>query len=573
MRILRILFVVFLSNVFLFTAQANAAGKYALVVGVSDYISLPDLTNATRDAELISESLVEAGFEVQTLFDPTLDDFNAQKIGGDDLDEDSILLIYFAGHGVQVLGENFLLLADAKADQVTLDGFLPLSSILTRLGKTPANTIIILDSCRNNPLDASGIPSVTFLDHFPKAYASYAESAAPSSDSTSRAVGEGAGMSRVDAQPSNVLLSYATRAGSVSFDGAENTNSPFAEALAKAILTPDIEVTRMFRQVRDVVVASTDGLQEPFVYGALGGKDVYLNPVDCPCTAEPIPQEFFQCQIEAAPVSPDFPQGHNVSGINPESAIPACQAALSKAPDSGPLQFWTGRAYMSAREDEKARDHYLVAAQAGIGGAMHNLALLYDGGRALDFNSSRALYWFAKAEDKGVVMSRSQLAWYLEKGRAGRVDIDRAFELYKTNAELGETFSQRKLGFLYRLGLGTEISQTKSIEWFRKASLDGDNVSMYQLGLTLSRNDARMSEGLGWLIMGYANGAEDARQLLISISGRETSDPLRAALISRLQSGEATLSANADADTVLTALKSLSNSGWLAGLRKELVEL
>ena len=550
---------------------AAAAGKYALVIGVSGYDHMPELPNANRDAALISASLESVGFDVTTMLDPTLDDLNNQQIGGDHLDDGSIFLLYFAGHGVQVLGENFLLFSDAKVDTNALAGFMPLSSILTRLGRTKANTIIVLDSCRNNPLDSSGVPALHFLDKFPAAYASYAEDTGQTARIASRAIGESAGMSRVDSQPPNVLLSYATRAGAISFDGEENTNSPFAAALAEAITTPDIEVTRMFRHVRDKVLAKTEGLQEPFIYGALGGKDVYLHPVDCPCQADPIPKEFFQCQQQAAPSSNDFPQGRNVSGINPEIAIPVCQAALDKAPTNAVLQFWTGRAYTAAREDEKARDHYLVAAQGGIGLAMHNLALLYDGGRNLDFNAKRAQYWFEKAEAKDVIISRSQLAWYFEKGRAGEVDINRAFQLYKKNAEWGETFSQRKLGFLYRLGLGTEISRPDSEYWFRNAAIDGDQMSMYELGNMLTQDDARHDAGIGWLIMGMASGSEDAQKTLNDIAFRPEGDRLRASLIARLQTGNTSLVPSDDAGAIMNTLRDLTNSAWLAGVRQELV--
>ncbi len=553
--------------------QAGAANKVAVVIGVSDYAEIIDLDNAVPDARLIAGALDDVGFDVRFLAEPSVEEVEALVDGLEDMGPDATFVFYFAGHGVQIMGENFLLLQDARVSGETVEGAFPLSHLMTRLAQSEATSVVVLDACRTNPLDLDSTALDWFLNQFPDVYQSYAID-----DTQQRALAmrspEGAprGLSRVDFNPPNTLLAYSTRAGAVSFDGIAGENGPFARALAQAIGTADVELVQMFRDVRDEVVAETDGLQEPFVYGSLSGSDIYLNPQQCPCEGPAQAPEILACQKEAAPLSPTNPLGRNVEAINPDTAIPACDAALAVDPGNPLLHFWMGRAQMAARDDERARDYMIVAAQNGIGPAMHNMAILYNGGRGLNFEPSRALHWFEQAETRNILVSRSNLAWFYETGRGGVTDFGRAFELYAINAEAGEAFSQRKLAHFYREGLSGERSVQTALKWFHAAAMNGDLNAMYELAVTLSQLDlaANVRDVTAWLVYAYGSGNAEARAFLEEVAARQPTDGLRAELVSLLAQGQ--YGAEIAPEALVALLHERVTSVWFADLRRTLAQ-
>lgn len=552
---------------------SEAGERVAVVIGVSDYAEIVDLDNAVPDARLIAGSLEAVGFDVRYLAEPSVDAVEDLVDTLETMGPEATFLFYFAGHGVQIMGENFLLLQDARVSGDTVHGAFPLSHLMKRLATSRATSVVVLDACRTNPLDLDSSALDWFLDQFPDVYQSYAVDDTQQRQLAMRSPDGGArGLSRVDFNPPNTLLAYSTRAGAVSFDGVSGQNGPFAKALAQSIGTADVELVQMFRDVRDRVVAETDGLQEPFVYGSLSGSDIYLNPQQCPCDGPVRAPEILACQKEAAPLSPEFPLGRNVEAINPDTAIPACDAALAVDPGNPLLHFWMGRAQMAARDDERARDYLLVAAQNGIGPAMHNMAILYNGGRGLNFEPSRAQLWFEQAEERNILSSRSNLAWFFETGRGGVTNFERAFELYAINAEAGEAFSQRKLAHFYREGLGGERSIPAALHWFHQAAMNGDLNAMYEIAVTLTQLDfdGNIQDITAWLVFACGSGNADALEFLKTVAARESGDPLRLELVRLLSAGDVSYGANMSGEALMTLLHERVNSVWYADLRRML---
>jgi len=236
---------------------ALASDRVALVLGNNDYKFAPKLTNPVNDAKGIAAALRSGGFEVidaynvgaQQLQD-TLDTFAKKVVSA------RIGLIYFAGHGIQFQGNAYLVpidvdLSDERDVRKTMssDYFMRDASRASELG------IVILDACRDNP----------FVKQI-------AESAGPS-----RSLDLGRGLSKVNGLPKKSLIGYATQAGNVALDG-DGANSPFATALMKYLPTPNKDIRLVFGAVRDDVLKATDGKQEPYIYGSLGGDEVYLVP-------------------------------------------------------------------------------------------------------------------------------------------------------------------------------------------------------------------------------------------------------------------------------------------------------
>jgi uncharacterized caspase-like protein len=240
---------------------AFAGGRVALVMGNNVYQNVPLLPNPVNDATDLSASLVRLGFTVRTLTNTKYDDmrralveFGEQARGAD------VALIFFAGHGIQMGGENWLIPVDARlaTDLNVANEAIGLQSLTRAVSNTTKLGLVILDACRNNP----------FL---PK----------KQTTNVSRAVERG--FSRVEPSD-NVLIAYAARDGTTASDGS-GRNSPFTQSLLKNIETPGLEISFLFRKVREDVMRMTKREQQPFVYGALSTESIYLKAPNPPAEA------------------------------------------------------------------------------------------------------------------------------------------------------------------------------------------------------------------------------------------------------------------------------------------------
>jgi Caspase domain len=237
------------------TAEATVSAKrVALIIGNGVYANATTLKNPPSDAKLVAASLRQAGFDdVQiktdlgkTALEAALRAFGERAEGAD------VALLYYAGHGIEAGGQNYLIPTDARLlRDRDLDVEATRLDTALLMAEGARLRVIILDACRNNPFTASMQRSVA-----------------------SRAVGRGL----AQIEPSGeTLVVYAAKAGSTAADG-EGANSPFAQALAKRLPEPGLEISLLFRAVRDDVLAKTGRTQEPFTYGSLSGQAFYFKP-------------------------------------------------------------------------------------------------------------------------------------------------------------------------------------------------------------------------------------------------------------------------------------------------------
>lgn len=255
-------------------APAAAAGKrVALVIGNGAYRSVPALTNPPNDAGDIAAALKRLGFAVSLIRNGSFDDMRRGLIAfGREAAGAEMAAVYFAGHGMEINGDNWLIPVDAelKRDTDAANEAINLQSVMLQVSSTTSLGLVILDACRNNPFAA-------------KMNRSIALRAAPSS-----------GLGRIE-PVGNVLVAYAARDGTTALDG-DGRNSPFAAALLRNIEAPGVEVTFMFRNVRDDVMEATRNEQQPFVYGSLSRKAIYL-------AGEPAAGATATTQANAAPAA------------------------------------------------------------------------------------------------------------------------------------------------------------------------------------------------------------------------------------------------------------------------------
>jgi tetratricopeptide (TPR) repeat protein len=239
---------------------AGAGRRVALVIGNGAYANVKALPNPPNDARAIAKVLRDIGFAVSEGID--LDRTTMQKVTRNFLRDASgaqIALVYYAGHGVQIGGRNYLIPVDAKLEpghNITAT-MIDMDTILAALDDPVRTNILIFDACRNNPLEPQVASSA--LD---RAIAASSGLAAPASLGPGATLGAG------------TLIAFATAPGQVALDG-EGANSPFSAALSRHIGTPGLDVQQMLTRVRAEVVAVTQKKQVPWSNSSLLGE-VYL---------------------------------------------------------------------------------------------------------------------------------------------------------------------------------------------------------------------------------------------------------------------------------------------------------
>jgi uncharacterized caspase-like protein len=261
---------------------ANAAladGKVALVIGNSAYQNVGRLANPANDAAAIAAVLKNANFDVvDSRLDLSVVEMRKalREFAGKARNAD-VAVIYYAGHGIEIDGTNYLIPVDAQLEQDTdvYDEAFALERILVAAEPARQLRLVILDACRDNPFAKTMKRTVG-----------------------SRAVGRG--LAKVEPSSLNTMIAFAAKAGSTASDG-DGKNSPFATALVNHLTKPGLDLRKAFGFVRDDVLRATGNKQEPFVYGSLGGNDVALVPPPAAAVAPAAPASAAPAAV--APVS------------------------------------------------------------------------------------------------------------------------------------------------------------------------------------------------------------------------------------------------------------------------------
>jgi len=238
-----------------------AEKRVALVIGNSNYQHVGRLSNPVNDGAAIAILLRSAGFAV---VEPRSDiDLVQMRRAISDfaetLRDSDIAVIYFAGHGIEVDGTNYLIPFDAvlARDFDVEDETISLDCVLRAIEPARRLRLVILDSCH------------PFTESIKR---------------STRAIG--GGLARVEPATPNALIAFAAKVGSTANDG-NGEHSPFAAALLKHLDAPGLDVRLAPGEVRDAVMASTSPRQEPFVYDSLGGRTISI--VDAPASSSASP--------------------------------------------------------------------------------------------------------------------------------------------------------------------------------------------------------------------------------------------------------------------------------------------
>jgi uncharacterized caspase-like protein len=252
----KVLWLLLVTTVVCGGGPAVAEKRVALVIGNSSYEKVAPLGNPANDAGLMAETFKAAGFDAVDLrrnlnvagMRRALKEFFDESSGAD------VAVVFYAGHGIEVDGINYLIPVDAVLDRDIdiYDEALSLDRVLVSIDPAKQLRLVILDACRDNPFTRTMKRTISSRD-------------------ISR------GLAKVEPATTNTLIAFAARAGSTASDGDGN-NSPFTVALVKHITKPGLDLRKAFGYVRDDVLKATGNKQEPYVYGSLGGDDVPLVP-------------------------------------------------------------------------------------------------------------------------------------------------------------------------------------------------------------------------------------------------------------------------------------------------------
>lgn len=242
-------------------AQPAEAGKrVALIIGNSAYQVGP-LANPGRDAAAVARAFERLGFD--TVISRTNLAAQSMKAALAEIARAAsgaeIAVVYYAGHGTEREGRNYLIPVDARlerASDLELQA-IALPTVIDQIAGATKLRLVILDACRNNVFPLAGAKRATTR-----------------------------GLARIEPD-NNTLVVYAAKEGTTADDGSGGANSPFTKAFLAHVATPGLEVNFVFRRIRDDVMKATGGAQQPHTYGTLGGEAIYLRPDPAPSDPAP----------------------------------------------------------------------------------------------------------------------------------------------------------------------------------------------------------------------------------------------------------------------------------------------
>jgi TPR repeat protein len=510
-------------------SPAWAEKRVALVIGNSAYRNVPRLDNPTNDAKLMADTLRGLGFTLvgggaqidlsKAQFESALQSFGDQAQGAD------VDLFYYAGHGVQVGGKNFLAPVEASLTKEA-DIYVQLvdaEAVLSQMEGSGAKlNLVILDACRNNPFSGSRMRAIA------------------------------GGLAQMQA-PEGTLISYATQPGNVAQDGADG-DSPYTKALVQTIRRPGIGLFDVFNEVGLSVKRATGGVQQPWVssspieggfyfaggprvdpaliaangdnanaHASLDRKEaaggLKIASISSSRDQEPTTLPARAQQQAAAPDAEEpktTGDGHEsvadacyrLASFRFDSARPtdsaavdfdrneakkaaaACQTALAADPNNPRLMFSLGRAQAHTGDGQaEAAALFRKAADAGHAGAMYNLGLIFARGAGVAKDPVEAARWYRKAADAGNPEGMSALGMAYEEGSGVAMDPVVAMLWWRKAAEAGDTPATNRLGLAYANGVGVAKDQVRALNWFRKAAEAGGTRAMINLGLAYMQGD------------------------------------------------------------------------------------
>jgi len=514
-------------------SAGNPDQRLALVIGNSRYAESP-LVNPVNDARAMTEVLTGLGFNVTSIYDASLQQMNdAARVFGDRLRSGGVGLFFYAGHGMQIRGKNFLIPVGAdirREDEVQYKSF-DANQLLDKMesAKNPIN-IVILDACRNNPFARSFRSAAT-------------------------------GLAQMEA-PVGTYIAFSTAPGRVASDG-EGSNGLFTQHLLTSLKAPGRKVEDVFKQVRVGVMQDSGGQQIPWDSSSLTGDFYFLRGDTATAKNESRPQQVAaarpgsggepasrigstsaaqhpgsgspgnsagsqvarpQSTLSAAssaavPQQPTTSGGSSAAGSalgsqqtpsRPDAAqnsgranatasrptLPAAQdkmllAKANTTPDkTAPTVQGGDEAYRRGVEARKkndlqgAFDAFLQAAEQGNANAQYEVATFLKSGRnPIKQDVAQARRWFQRAAEQGITNAEFELGQLFDQGVGGEKNCKEAEKWLRRASDRAHTEAMVQLGWLYLKGCGSEKNPAEASKWLKQAAAKGSREAQFSLGV------------------------------------------------------------------------------------------
>ncbi len=440
--------------------------RVALVIGNAGYQHVERLANPGNDAKLIADTLRKSGFTLigggaqrdldKPAFDRLVADFGKQIQGAD------VALFYYAGHGMQVQGTNWLVPIDANPSRAQDLDFQMVNAELVLKQMDGAGTrlnIVILDACRNNPFANLG----------------------------TRAVESGLAQMRA---PDGTLISFATQPGNVAVDG-KGSDGPYAMALADAIRQPGLDIFHLFNQVGLTVKRDTQGSQQPWVSSSPIDGEFFFVPSEAPTDDAIAPA------IDVPAGAQDgAKRGSGVHDAGPNDATAAKEPPPAEQPQAtrdaaekgqAGAQIDLGLSFAKGTGASKdlaaALQWFQRAADQNDPRGQYYLGLMHERGYAVERSYATALDWYRKAADQNYPPAEIAVARFYGRGLGVPRDVSQRNAWLLRAAGQESPMAQNILGNIYRLGLGVPQDLPTAAQWYQRAAAHDFGPAEARLGL------------------------------------------------------------------------------------------
>ncbi|MGI9463895.1 MAG: caspase family protein [Aestuariivirgaceae bacterium] len=452
---------------------ALAEKRVALVIGNSKYDRTVSLPNPVNDAEAMANVLRHIGFSVTKVNDLSFDGMRRSLRDFSDVaSKADTALVFYAGHGMEVNKQNYLIPVDARLETDRDIAFeaVALDLIMNAVSGAKKLRLVMLDACRNNPFAVK-----------------------MKRTSATRSIGRG--LARIE-PTTGTLVSYAAKEGTVAEDGNDQ-NSPYTKALLRHLVEPGLDIQFLFRKVRDSVLASTNGQQEPFTYGSLPGRQIFLvKPTTAPGFATaPTP-------LSSGTVTQNGPSTIDLevlfwSSVMNSNDPKIVQTYLDKFPTGLFARLARSKltdlqqAAISRPAIDPAVDRQPAARPITDPVAGQQVADQQPDGKEIHARSFKAyknkdyrqaMKLAREAAGKGYARAMVSVGFLYEKGRGASRNYAEAIRWYRKAAASGEHKAMRNMGVMYSKGLGVDRNFAEAARWYRKAADRGNADAMFYLG-------------------------------------------------------------------------------------------
>ncbi|MBL4661910.1 MAG: SUMF1/EgtB/PvdO family nonheme iron enzyme [Alcanivoracaceae bacterium] len=440
--------------------------RIALVIGNGNYSDMSTLSNATNDAQDMKAALKKLGFEVISGINLNKKNMNA-KIREFDLklrsgnSKDTIGLFYYAGHGLEVDGKNYLVPTDAQMDyqeDAQTEG-IQLNRVLNRMNYSNSRMkIVILDACRNNPLPKQNRSANT-------------------------------GWSALNNVANGMFIAYGTAPGRLASDNSGNgRNGLFTKHILRNINTRGKTIGQIFNATRAGVLRDSQGKQTTWQNSAITG-DFYF-----------VPQQYQSIRNTVQ---------NTIQNASHYSLI------IAKEYNEKGRNAYNSKNYIDAY------NWFFKAAEKNYANAQYNLGLMYQYAYSVTKNYTEAVRWYRKAAEQNFANAQYKLGYMYQYGHSVTKNYTEAIRWYRKAAEQNYASAQSELGYMYHNGYGVTKNHTEAVRWYRKAA--GQNYAraqyllgfMYEFGQGVTRN---YSEASKWYNKAVKQNNKNAKKQLISLN-------------------------------------------------------